>query len=74
MSGIVVDHKESGVRFAISFNNFDARFHVKVRDLYPWETVISYKPKAKESPTFSAPLQNSASEVGDSQNTSDFSL
>lgn len=43
--GIVVDHKESNVRFAISDKNYDEKVHRKVRDLLPGESVRSYQPK-----------------------------
>lgn len=45
--GIVVDHKESGTRFAISDQNYDAKVHRKVRDLKPGETVRGYQPKRR---------------------------
>ena len=45
MSGIVVDHKEAGVRYAISERNFNEKVHVKVRDLKPGETVLGFRPK-----------------------------
>lgn len=47
--GIVVDHKETGVRYAISEHNFNDKVHAKVRDLKPGETVIGYRPRRKES-------------------------
>lgn len=47
--GIVVDHKESGTRFAISDRNYDEKVHRKVRDLKPGETVLGYKPKRREA-------------------------
>lgn len=45
--GIVVDHKESGNRYAISDKNYDERVHRKVRDLRPGETVIGFQPKRR---------------------------
>jgi len=45
--GIVVDHKESGVRYAISESNFREATHDYVRDLKPGETVINFKPKPR---------------------------
>lgn len=45
--GIVVDHKESNVRFAISDKNYDSSVHRKVRDLRPGETVRGYQPKPR---------------------------
>ncbi|QKN87775.1 hypothetical protein NEBULOUS_14 [Microbacterium phage Nebulous] len=43
--GIVVDHKESGVRYAVSDKNYNEKIHRKVRDLRPGETVVGYQPK-----------------------------
>lgn len=45
--GIVVDHKESGVRYAISEHNFNEKVHTRVRDLKPGETVLGFSPKGK---------------------------
>jgi len=45
--GIVVEHKESGVRYAVSDANYNPDVHRKVRDLRPGETVWSYQPRAK---------------------------
>lgn len=45
--GIVVDHLESGVRYAISEHNFDPKVNRKVRDLKPGETVQGFQPKAR---------------------------
>jgi hypothetical protein len=45
--GIVVDHKESGVRYAISEKNFNGKVHTKVRALNPGETVLGFQPKRK---------------------------
>lgn len=47
--GIVVDHKETGVRYAVSESNFNEKVHTKVRDLKPGESVLSYRPRPKES-------------------------
>lgn len=48
--GIVVEHKESGSRFAISDRNYNPDVHRKVRDLKPGESVTTYVPKSpKES-------------------------
>ncbi|QZD98602.1 hypothetical protein SEA_JEMERALD_14 [Microbacterium phage Jemerald] len=43
--GIVVEHKESGVRYAVSDRNYNEKIHRKVRDLRPGETVLGYTPK-----------------------------
>jgi hypothetical protein len=50
--GIVVDNKESGLRYAVSDENYDSHKESKVRDLKPGETVIGYQPKL--SPNFVA--------------------
>jgi len=47
--GIVVDHVESGMRFAISDRNYNVKVHRKVRDLRPGESVLSYQPRAHQS-------------------------
>lgn len=47
--GIVVDHKESGVRYAISEKNFNSKVHKRVRDLLPGETVVGFAPKRKDA-------------------------
>lgn len=47
--GIVVDHKESNIRYAISEGNFNEKVHDRVRDLKPGETVLGYQPRPKES-------------------------
>jgi len=49
--GIVVDHKDSGVRYAISLHNFNEKIHTFVRDLLPHETVRGFQPKARKSLT-----------------------
>lgn len=48
--GIIVDHKESGVRYAVSEHNFNDKVHKKVRDLKPGESVLGYSPRRKGSP------------------------
>lgn len=45
--GIVVDHIESNVRYAISDKNYNQKVHRKVRDLKPGETVLGFRPKRK---------------------------
>ncbi|QCW22283.1 hypothetical protein SEA_CHEPLI_14 [Microbacterium phage Chepli] len=47
--GIVVEHKESGVRFAISDKNYNEKVHRKVRDLRAGETVRGYQPRNPQS-------------------------
>ena len=52
--GIVVDHKESGVRYAISDKNYDERVHRKVRNLKPGESVQGYVAKVLSDAAISA--------------------
>ena len=65
--GIVVDHKESGVRYAVSERNYNPKIHKRVRDLLPGETVLGYQPLRKEelggagSPS---PTQDAAGDQG----------
>lgn len=47
--GIVVDHVESGVRYAISDKNYNVKLHRKVRDLKPGETVRGFQPLRRGS-------------------------
>jgi hypothetical protein len=47
--GIVVDHVESGVRYAISDKNYDPKINRKVRDLKPGETVLGFRPLRREA-------------------------
>lgn len=46
--GIVVEHKESGMRFAVSDRNYNPKVHRKVRDLKPGESVRTYSPRHSE--------------------------
>ncbi|AZV01720.1 hypothetical protein HOV00_gp13 [Microbacterium phage Schubert] len=46
--GIVVEHKETGIHYAVSDANYNEAIHRKVRDLKPGETVLGFKPKPKE--------------------------
>lgn len=43
--GIVVDHREARVRYAISESNFNEEVHKKIRDLKPGETVQGFQPR-----------------------------
>ena len=47
--GIVVDHKDTDVRYAVSDHNFNPKVHRKVRDLKPGESVQGYRPKLSET-------------------------
>lgn len=76
-SGIVVDHKESGVRYAISEAHLNPEVHEKVRDLKPGETVQGYQPRSKDAlsalvgtqPTLDIPYEQ-GDDSGDSQRDS----
>lgn len=48
--GIVVEHKESGVRYAVPDENYNSDIHRKIRDLKPHESVLSYQPKQGSEP------------------------
>lgn len=43
--GIVVEGKESGLRYASLDENFDPTTERKIRDLKPGESIFSYQPK-----------------------------
>lgn len=45
--GIVVDHKESGTRYAVSDRNRNDSIHTYVRDLNPGESVHSFQPRSR---------------------------
>lgn len=45
VAGYVVDHKNSGVRYAVSPQNFNPKVHTKVRELEQHETVRGFQPK-----------------------------
>lgn len=47
--GIVVENKESGLRYASLDENYDPQVERKVRDLKAGETVLSYLPRYKTS-------------------------
>lgn len=46
-NGIVVDHKETGIRYAILQASFVDELHEFVRDLQPGESVYDFAPKPK---------------------------
>lgn len=69
--GIVVDHKETGVRYAISEHNFNKAIHKKVRDLRPGETVLGYKPKARSEASEGAPSPSSGTSTPDQASKSE---
>ncbi|QDP44066.1 hypothetical protein SEA_MCGALLEON_14 [Microbacterium phage McGalleon] len=46
--GIVVEHKENGIHFAVSDANYNSKVHRKVRDLKPGESVRTYVPRKPE--------------------------
>lgn len=47
--GIVVEHKESGMRYAISDINHNPEVAKKIRDLKPGESVRTYRPRRAAS-------------------------
>lgn len=47
--GIIVDHKETGVRYAVSEGNYNPKVHKKVRELRPGETVQGFRPLRREA-------------------------
>lgn len=57
--GYVVDHKTSGVRYAVSPQNFNPKVHAKVRDLEQHETVRGFRPKRIKSADQSQSTQTS---------------
>ena len=61
--GIVVDHKETGLRYAVSERNFNPKVHTKVRELRPSESVHSFRPKKRE--TFEADEAKAEAERAD---------
>jgi hypothetical protein len=69
--GIVVEHKESGVRYAVSDKNYNEKIHRKVRDLKPGETVRGYQPKRSESLSAGSEASEATSaQAGDSSSAS----
>lgn len=62
--GIVVDHTESGVRYAISDKNYDPAINRKVRDLKVGETVLGFKPIRREALGGEAGSQQATSTEG----------
>ncbi|AVJ51003.1 hypothetical protein PBI_PAJAZA_12 [Microbacterium phage Pajaza] len=63
MAGIVVEHKDNGMRFALSEKNFNPKVHKKVRDLKPGETVLGYRPRRmnrKDTPATPTTTEGSA--------------
>ena len=67
--GIVVEHKESGVRYAVSDRNYNADVHRKVRDLKPGETVLGYQPKRAGSLVEQGSGAGSPAPAGDAAET-----
>lgn len=67
-AGYVVEHKESGIRYATSAHNFDKAKERKIRDLKPHETVRGYKPRyvnnrEEEAAAASPPEQHASLET-----------
>jgi hypothetical protein len=49
MAGMIVDHKEHGIRYAVSERNYNPEIHEFVRDMLPGETTQGYRPRPKGS-------------------------
>lgn len=62
--GIVVENKESGVRYAVSDANYDPTSERKVRDLKPGESVRSYAPKQGSDPATEGEENSPAGDEG----------
>ena len=56
--GFVVDHKDSGVRYAVSADNFNEKIHTKVRPLNQNETVRGFKPLRRKAKAPAPATQN----------------
>lgn len=70
--GIVVDHKENHIRYAVSQRNFNDEIHEYVRDLAPEETVLSYRPRPREAlggEGTPAPTQGAAGDAAETEAT-----
>lgn len=65
--GIVVQNKESGIRYAVYEDAHDKASEKKVRDLKPGESVLSYIPKL-------APTGEDENDATDEQATGDETL
>lgn len=65
--GIVVEHKETGLRYASRDENYDPSYERKVRDLDIGETIMSYgvKSPVDYSAADTAPEQGVAKTSGD---------
>lgn len=48
--GIVVEDKETGLRYARLPENYEPQVHKKIRDLKPGESITSYQPRYKTQP------------------------
>lgn len=61
MSGIVVEHNETGVRYAVSEHNYNPDVHKRIRALKPGETTLGFQPKPKTTRnTYTDPVANRA--------------
>lgn len=67
--GIVVDHKETGIRYAISDHNYSPKVHEKVRDLKPGESVRTYQPRTKDALSSPKGAQDATGSAADSSRT-----
>jgi hypothetical protein len=65
--GIVVEHKDNGMHYAVSDKNYNPEIHRKVRDLKPGESVRTYLPRRKESLEALASPQGTSEPAGDQE-------
>lgn len=70
--GIVVEHKETKLRYASRDENYDPSYERKVRDLKPGESLMSFgvKTPAEYGTEDSAPEQGVATTSGDNSGDS----
>lgn len=62
--GKVVDHKETGIRYAIPEANFNDELHEYVRDLKPGETVLGFQPRSKPTTKAARAADESSDDLG----------
>lgn len=71
MAGIIVDEIDSGVRHAISEVNFNDKTQTRVRELKPGETILGYKPRARQERGDSESTPGAAGDPSDSEPSED---
>lgn len=65
--GIVVDHKETGIRYAVSESNFRDELHEYVRELSPGETIVAFRPRPREPQEIPGGTSTRGNSAGDSE-------